>query len=339
MSARSCRGLKIVSWIYLAILFTWLGLDLLTADRFIISALIGFIAVYLFFPLLLVLVVVITCRDRWLGIGFLVGALVFTWIWGPQLLPSLRQNPENQSVLKVMTYNVLAWHNHFDPILDTIQAVDADVVFIQELNTDLAEVLDNNLRRVYPYQVLEPADNPSGIGVISKHPISPTGEQLPHRWIGGPQVLQLEWNDQLFTIVNIHMFSTTGIFPLSQAQLSFRFREQQARLLADFARRSDSVIIAGDANASNTSYAYRIITSELNDAYRQAGFGLGHTFPGSDIPESDRPHIGGWYVPRWLSRIDYVFTSSDWKAITAYIAKFDGVSDHRGVIAELILNK
>ena len=335
-----CRVLTAASWIYLVILFTWLGFNIFTGDRFVIIALIGFLAVYLFFPLLLVLLAAIACKNRWLGVGFLVGALAFLWLWGAQLLPRTPGNPGDQQTLTVMTYNVLAWHDHYEPILDTIQAENPDILFLQELNTDLAKVLEQDLIQTYPHQELVPADNPTGIGVISKYPIRSIGEDLPHhRWLGGPQVLQLEWNDQLIMSVNFHMFSTTGVFPLGQAEKSFRLREQQAGLLTDLARRSGSIIMAGDANTSPTSEAYRTITSELADSFRQAGFGLGHTFPGSDLPESDRPHIGDWYVPRWMSRIDYVFYSNDWSAISANTAKIDGVSDHRGVVTELIQNK
>ena len=78
------------------------------------------------------------------------------------------------------------------------------------------------------------------------------------------------------------------------------------------------------------SEAYQIFTGELHDARREAGFGLGHTFPGSTVPGSDRPKIGGWYVPRWLARIDYIFFSDDWTAVVARTAQIDGVSDHRG---------
>jgi endonuclease/exonuclease/phosphatase (EEP) superfamily protein YafD len=332
----TCRVWIAASWVYLVILFTWLGFNILTGDRFIVIALVGFLAVYLFAPLILVLPAAVVCRNRWLGAGFLVGTLAFIWIWGAQFIPNTPQDPGDQPALRVMTYNVLAWHNHFEQILDTIQTEEADIVFLQELNTDLAKILEQDLVRTYPYQEFDPADNPTGIGMISKYPIRPTGEYLPGRWLGDPQVLQLAWHDQLVLVVNFHMYSTTGVFPLRRAESSFHLRENQARLLLDLARRSDSVIMAGDANSAPTSDAYRIITSELSDAYRQAGFGLGHTFPGSDIPESDRPHIGDWYVPRWLARIDYVFYSPDWSAVSAHTAKLDGVSDHRGVVAELI---
>jgi endonuclease/exonuclease/phosphatase (EEP) superfamily protein YafD len=336
MSSRICKGLIFASWVYLGILFTWLGFNILTGDRFVIIALLGFLAIYFFFPLLLVMLVAIACKNRWLGAGFLVGVLAFAWLWGAQFMPSTEPNPDDQPSLKVMTFNVLAWHNYVKPILETIRIENPDIVFLQELNNNLALTLQNDLLQSYPYQELVPADNPTGIGVISKFPIRPSDVKLPHRWIGGPQVLHMEWDNQQFTIVNMHMFSTTGIFPLNRAKRSFRLREQQARLLVDLARRADSLIIAGDANASNTSTAYRIITAELSDAFVEAGFGLGHTFPGSEVQGTDRPKIGGWYVPRWLSRIDYIFYSADWSAVSAHTAVIDGVSDHRGVVAELV---
>jgi hypothetical protein len=73
----------------------------------------------------------------------------------------------------------------------------------------------------------------------------------------------------------------------------------------------------------------------LHDAWREEGFGLGHTFPGSDIPGSSRPNFGSWYVPQWLARIDYIFYSTHWEALEARLARVDGVSDHRGVVAIL----
>jgi endonuclease/exonuclease/phosphatase family metal-dependent hydrolase len=77
----------------------------------------------------------------------------------------------------------------------------------------------------------------------------------------------------------------------------------------------------------------------LHDTWQEAGFGFGHTFPGSDIPGSSRPKFGNWYVPQWLTRIDYVFVSSHWGVSSASMAQFDGVSDHRGVVAELVLGE
>jgi len=45
----------------------------------------------------------------------------------------------------------------------------------------------------------------------------------------------------------------------------------------------------------------------------------------------------GFDVPRWLVRIDYVFHSRDWRAVAARTGRIDRKSDHRPVIATLVL--
>ena len=106
--------------------------------------------------------------------------------------------------------------------------------------------------------------------------------------------------------------------------------------LAEFAREAAAraaVIAVGDANVSSLSDAYKLLREELEDAWIEAGFGLGHTFPGSGIPGSSRPQVAGILVPQWMARIDYVFYSDQMQAIAAHLAPFDGVSDHRGVVS------
>jgi len=313
-------------------------LYLLTGDRFTIVALLNFVAIYLFVPLALVLLVALVCKNRWLGVGFLVGLLALILLWGDHFVPASNDKLTDQPSLRVMTYNVLAWHDQYEPILETIEFEDPDVLLIQELNTGLAEVLQNELIDEYPYQVLKPVDNPEGIGVISKYPVSPSGISLPQLWAGGPQILDLEWNGEQILLVNFHLTPTTGIFPLDEEDARIRAREKETQLLSGLASQSGSAIVGGDANMSFLSDAYKSMTKNLVDAYRSVGAGLGHTFPGSTLPESDRPHIGNLFVPAWLMRIDYIFYSDEWTAISAHTALIDGVSDHRGVVVELVSN-
>jgi endonuclease/exonuclease/phosphatase (EEP) superfamily protein YafD len=238
-----------------------------------------------------------------------------------------------------MTYNVLGNQNQTPPLISVIRHENPDVLFIQELNPDLALVLEDELLYQYPYQILAPERGVRGMGVISKFPLEESGSQLPLGWVGKPQLINMNWQGQEVILVNFHMFPS-GIGSPDRVAEVFRAREEQARVLAAFASQArvhHPIVVAGDANVTDLSQAYKILSEELSDAWRQAGSGFGHTFPGSDGPGSSRPRIAGWSVPRWLARIDYIFFSQQWEILTARLAQVDGVSDHRGVIAVLVL--
>jgi endonuclease/exonuclease/phosphatase (EEP) superfamily protein YafD len=96
--------------------------------------------------------------------------------------------------------------------------------------------------------------------------------------------------------------------------------------------------VTTDFNACDQSTAYAIVTRVLGDAWREAGWGFGHTFPGALSPGSSRPIILGLPVPMWLLRIDYILHSRDWRTHWARIGPWDGVSDHRPVLARLVLS-
>jgi vancomycin resistance protein VanJ len=314
-----------------------LVLHLVAGDQLGYLALINLLAVYFFFPIPVVLLAAFVCRQTRLAAGSLVMAIAFVYFWGGLFIPKGNKNADRDIALTVMTYNVLARHNHTQPILEIIRVEQPDVVFIQELNTHLAGALQQELRDEYPYQVLEAVDHPSGIGTISKYPLIDTGESSQLPWMGGPQVLEMNWQGTSITLVNFHMLAIQHLDSPQGLNQNFQIRAQEAQALVKIAQQHSPVIFGGDANSTPVSKAHRILSNELNDTWRQAGFGLGHTFPGSTIPGSDRPQINGWYAPQWLARIDYIFASREWQTIGARVARFDDVSDHRGVIARLKL--
>lgn len=336
------RFLIALTWAYFTFLFGWLAAYAITGDRFGYLALTNSLAVYFFTPLPAATLVAALTRRRDLLGGVILGAGAFLWLWGPLFMPRLdppAKSGNPHPPLTVMTYNVLGPHDFSDPIIEVIRAVDADVVCLQEVNPRLAEALRVELAEAYPYQILEPAEGVSGLGTISRYALSPVDEKLPLKWVGVPQVLALDFEGTAVTLVNFHAISLR-FFPLSEVNRNFEYRQAQAQVLADFAERTPGpLIFAGDANTTPLSTAYQILTQgPLRDAFREAGFGFGHTFPGSDLPASLRPHIEGWYVPQWMARIDYVFVSPHWTVLSAAVAPFDGVSDHRGVVAVLSID-
>jgi endonuclease/exonuclease/phosphatase (EEP) superfamily protein YafD len=322
---------------YLGVLFTWFGLYAFTGDSIRYVGLTNYVVQLYFFLLIPLSLVIIWLRSRALGLAAILAALIFLNLWGHLFTPYRLSTPLQNEPLTVMTFNVLGMHGLPQPSIEVIRDVDADVVFLQELGPLVAAAMATELLEPYPHQILNPGPGPEGMGLLSKLPLSPTDLQLPHDWVGEPQLVEIVWQDQVVLLVNFHTYST-DFMPLGPLNANFDAREAQAQALADLSARSDTpLIVAGDANAGPLNEAYKIIAGELDDAWAVGGFGFGHTFPGSDLEFSDRPSFLGISAPQWMWRIDYVFFSNAFELNTVSLAPFDGASDHRGVIAELVL--
>lgn len=327
-------------WVYFTLLLGWLVLYLTSGDRFAWLSLVNMLAVYLFLPLPLVIAANLFLRRVEIWAAVLLGLAVFAWFWGSLFLPgpnTAQAQPDGSETLTVMSYNVLGRQYNPSPTIDTIRAENADVVLLQELNYELAVSIQQHLSDFYPYQMLDPKSDVHGMGMLSKYPLRPTGIDLPLSWVGKPQVLELNWDGRWVTLVNFHM-SPTRLDKIDQISEDNHSRQAQAQVLVDLSRQTGSMIAGGDANSTPLNDAYRILTTGFSDSWKEVGFGLGHTFPGSDHPEGSRPGIAGIYVPKWLARIDYVLYTPDWQAVSVRTARFDGLSDHRGVVAALKLS-
>lgn len=331
------RILTYAVWAYFILIFVWLIAYLATRDQIREISILNMFAVYLFLPLPLFFIVALYTRRKEALVDAALGLIVFFWFWGRLFIPHPLLASTEGDRLRVMTYNLLGWQSHIDQQIETIRQENPDVVLLQEVNPAMAKALQSELLDEYPYQILEPAEGFKGMGVISKHPIQPAEDELPLDWIGPPQVLEMDWNGRGTTLVNFHMQSSE-LKALDYFSGENRKREAQAKALADFALEAGPLIVGGDANATPLNTPYRIIVRELKDSWLEAGFGLGHTFPGSEVQGSSRPRLGSIPVPKWLMRIDYIFHSSHWRAISAHTTAFDGVSDHRGVVVTLVWN-
>jgi endonuclease/exonuclease/phosphatase (EEP) superfamily protein YafD len=331
------RYLTAAIWVYFTLLFGWLLLYLFTGDLLMFISLANILAVYFFLPLPLILFSNLFLRRKEIWVLTIAAGVAFAWLWGGYFLPKSKPASTtltNSDTLTVMTFNVLGRQSDVLPQIQAIREENADVVLLQEVNVLLADALRTELADSYPYQVLDPREDVSGMAVLSKYPLQSTGVSLPLFWVGQPQVLSMDWNDKQVTLINFHMAPSTlgNVRFLSTIN---RLREDEARALVDATRQSGPAILGGDANTTPLSDAYGILTTDFKDAWKEAGFGLGHTFPGSDVPGSSRPNIAGVPAPMWLARIDYIFSSADFQTIASRQARFDGISDHRGVIAVL----
>jgi len=326
--------------VYFTVLFGWAILHALFGDRWWWLFLPNSFAVYFFFPLPVILAIALLAqrRETWLGFG--VALVLGVYLFGGLFLPKFHAAGASSPTLTVMTYNLLGFNENREGIVAVLRTSNADVIALQELNPSVAESIQRDLAGEYPYQALDPQFGVVGLGVISRYPLHPAGQTLPGaNWVGTPQVLDLDWNGTAVTLLHFHPFPT-NLNGAANMEWSVRAREQQARIVVDFVAAYPAPLIAPvDFNANDQSTAYTIAARVLVDSWREAGWGLGHTFPGAASYGSSRPSIAGVVVPMWMTRIDYVFHSRHWRATSAWIGPWDGVSDHRPIVAQLALTR
>ena len=329
------------SYLYLALLWGWVVLRQWFGDRWWWLFLLNLFTVYLFLPLPLVALLAWQMAQPFLLLLTSITTLLALFLYGGRYLPK-RQTTTTGPTLTVLTFNLLAYTNAIAEPLAALRTSGADVIGLQELNPVVSAALQTQLQTLYPYQVLRPAVGSSGMGVISRYPIHQLDQQIPGDWLGKPQVLRLQFGETPIIFINCHAisvnFSASDIRSFANVNHSVAQREVQMQALADFAAAQNTPVIAvGDFNTADQTRAYRLLTRVLHDAWHQGGWGLGHTFPGSLVAASSRPVFFGIPAPKWLLRIDYIFHSHHWRTDQAWIGPWDGVSDHRPVMARLRL--
>jgi vancomycin resistance protein VanJ len=333
--------ISIAAYIYLFCLALWAVFHALFGDHWWWLFFINAFSLYLFLPLPGVVAFALLTRRWELGAATSVAVALGVSLYGGLFLSGAQSAHTSGKTLTVMTYNMLGPNRHSEAVVATIRTAAADVVALQELNHAVAATIQTELMDLYPYQVLAPQSGVSGMGVISRYPLQTTGEHWPGGWIGQPQVLRLRYDDQVqVTLVNIHAVSVEfdGWAARQAVEWSVHERQREAQLIADFAAAEASpVIVLGDFNTTDQSVAYGLMTGTLRDGWRDAGWGWGHTFPSAVAEGSAEAILAGLFVPTWLIRIDYIFYSAHWRALTARLAPWDGGSDHRPVVASLVL--
>ena len=315
---------------YTLIVVAWYISFRLWGDRIWFLAMVNAFALYLFAPLPVIILGAALLRRRtaW-GIA-LVPTLLFLSLFGADLFPPLPiayAHLADGPAITVMTYNVLYTNTDAAPIAATVSEAAPDVIAFQELTPVLAQQLAAQVGERYPYRTpLHPVCH-AEVAIWSRFPLQeePVDQEVLCRVRAGI----LDITGQKVRVVAVHAWPYTGLDRAS-IERSFQWRyEQTAWILSRFVSRPEPIIVLGDLNSTPTHQVYQMFAAELNDAFREAGWGWGHTFPASG------GQVRGIPYPAPLVRIDYIFHSDDWLAEAAWVGAWDGASDHRPVIARL----
>ena len=241
-------GVDVLVGAYLAGLGSWFALQQMVGDSTWWLFMVNALALYLFVPLPLALIVAGWRRIPALIGGSLVAAGLFFFLWGGLFWPNGSREPDGP-VVTVMTYNVLGYNKEAERVVEALRSSDADLIGLQELNPVVASAIERELADEYPYRLLRPQEGVSGSGVISRLPFRPVERDLDTPgWISPPVALAVQLEGSEFLFVQVHNASGAMLFAT---------REHQARLLSDFAAREAlPLIVAGDFNASDRNDSY-----------------------------------------------------------------------------------
>lgn len=263
-------------------------------------------------------------RARWFWFH-LVPTLLFIILYAGFFIPRSPTVSADNPQLRVMTFNTQFRVDEAPDLVKIILDSDADVIALQELSTPAADYFAEHLIDVYPYQITHTwGKSVSGKGILSRFPLS--NEDL--KTFNGSYYLraQIRVSGETLTLVNAHP-------PPPSYGINFT-TDHRSRvidwILEQLAQESGAVIILGDFNTTDQSADYRKLIAEYSDSFREVGIGLGQTFP-------DYSSRNIFSLLPLMIRIDYIWHSEHLQATSAEVWHSSAGSDHRPLIANLML--
>jgi len=300
-------------------------------DGFWLLALVNAFAVYLFAPLPLVALLTALAWRRLTRLALLIVTLLFVGLFGSDLMPRspvARAGTEGPA-LTVMTYNVLFTTADATPAAATITSADPDLVAFQELTPSLAQQLEQEIGTRYPYRTPMHAGCPAEVAIWSRYPLQV--EDVDEDVLCRVCSVVVDLGGRATRVVNAHAWPYIALDQES-VERSFRWRQEQVELVLDMVKgQPEPLVLLGDLNSTPMHEVYRTLSTHMVDTFREAGWGLGHTFPATG------GRFWGLPYPSRLVRIDYIFHSDEWRAEAVWVGEWDGSSDHRPVVARLRL--
>lgn len=226
------------------------------------------------------------------------------------------------------TYNLRSVASEPQQTVRVIMSLNADLVGVEELGQERALLFQQALKNQYPYQVAYATTKASGLGLLSRYPVVAQDFKADVR--GYIQYLR--------AVVDVRGVKLTVYVFHPHTPLNFKSpltyndsrRRQEIAVLEDrLAADQGPVLVLCDCNMTDQSDSYRALSRTLTDSFREAGWGLGLTFPaGTPSRFFDLPR---------LVRIDYIWHNAYLVASEAHVGGDSGTSDHSPVTARLTL--
>ncbi len=303
---RERRGL---AWLIVAPWCVAAVLRLLPFDTFhpAVSAyaLTPFAAVTAFIPL----VIALFLRVRPAAAAAALALAVFALVFADRAMPGPQPESTGGRVVTVMTFNTLVGSAEPSAVIDTVRNYRVDVLALQELTPQLAEILrEDGLADELPYSVEDLRAGPLGGGIWSRHPLTRTYRQTNAREAESPETL--------IRSLGLSVRSVHPVPPTSGDRVR-RWKHTLATLPGAQSDDGSLRLLAGDFNATLDHKALRaVIDRGYTDAADATGQGLVTTWPAN---------------ARFAIAIDHVLVSNRIRVERVKFLRMPG-SDHRAMI-------
>jgi endonuclease/exonuclease/phosphatase (EEP) superfamily protein YafD len=293
-----------LSWIYGFALALLLLLRTAAGDRLPLVAALNAILFYLFIPAVILLVLVLITRSRR---GLLAVALIIAaggWLFAGYFIPK-RPAPPTGDTVRVASFNLYKTQDDLTPALEWLKSTDTDVALLQGVSRSLLMTTLYRPADDFPHRSARYQDGgPLGVVILSRYPVVETSD-WPSWLKGKPTRLGrfvLDVNGQKVAFYNV-------VFDQPSRSRSFldyndSLRNAEIDGLRDQLQNETYPFVVGGAfNVSDQSALYRQLSQQMSDAYREAGTGLGSTWPVGGVGGL----TPGFMPP--LLRYDYIWYS------------------------------
>jgi endonuclease/exonuclease/phosphatase (EEP) superfamily protein YafD len=196
------------------------------------------------------------------------------------------ENAENSIELTVATFNIRASSSDPVRIAEAIAVLDADIVGVQELNAAHAAVLNGHLAEEFPYQYqfrsINPAGGETNVGILSRYRVIAVERYTPRPNYGRNLRVLVDVEGITVSVYLEHPNSPRHAF--SPITYDPWLRDLKIGDLTDtLPDDPNPVLVLCDCNTTDQTAAYRSLDALLVDSFREAGWGLGFTFPAHPI--------------------------------------------------------